>query len=134
MERDFERFRGEPNEDPAKRLYVTLSTQNQILLNRRAYELLGRPSAVHLYYSRERDAIGIEVTSPRLNNAFPVMPNGPAGWRISAAPFCRHFNISVETTSKFVQPEFKGNTLTLKLGEIVSVARPKRRRPKPKAK
>jgi hypothetical protein len=134
MERDFERFRGEPNEDRATRLYITLSPTSNIILNRKAYEMLGRPATVHLYYSRERDAIGIEVTSPRFNNAFPVMPNGPTGYRISAAPFCRHFNISVETTSKFIQPEFKGNTLTLKLGETISVARPKRRRKPAKAK
>ena len=130
MEKDFERFQAGPNEALRNRVYVTLSPTRNIVLNRRAYELLGRPQAVRLYYSRERGAIGLEVSSPRFNEAFPVMPNGPSGYRISAAPFCRHFNISPEETLKFITPELNGLTMTLKLSETVSVARPKRKRPK----
>ena len=56
--------------------------------------------------------------------------NGPVGYRISAAPFCRHFGISVESTVKFISPEFDGESLLLNLGETISVARPGRRRTK----
>ena len=129
MEKDFERFQAGPNEALRNRVYVTLSPTRNIVLNRRAYELLGRPQAVRLYYSRERRAIGLEVSSPRFNEAFPVMPNGPSGYRISAAPFCRHFNITPDTTLKFVDPEIVGQTMLLKLHQTISVARPKRTRP-----
>ena len=128
MDKDFERFQGGPNEALRNRVYVTLSPTRNIVLNRRAYELLGRPQAVRLYYSRERAAIGLEVVSPRFNEAFPVVQNGPSGYRISAAPFCRHFNIAPEETLKFITPELNGLTMTLKLSETVSVARPKRSR------
>ena len=127
MDRDFERFRGGPNEALQDRLYVTLSPTRNIVLNRNAYERLGRPAAVRLYFSRTRDCIALEVASGNFNDAFPVVANGLSSWRISAAPFCRHFNISVDTTVKFVAPNLEGDTLTLNLAETISVARPKRR-------
>ena len=125
MERDFERFRGGPNEAASKRVHITISPAKLILLNRNAYEMIGKPEAVYLYFSRERDSIGIEPTSPRFNQAFPVIPSGH-GWRINAAPFCRHFNIHVDTTLKFLDPAITRNSVLLKLSETVSVARRKR--------
>jgi hypothetical protein len=129
MHRDFERFRGGPNEAMSKRLHVTISPAKLILLNRNVYNLLGRPAAVHLGYSRQRDAIAIEPTSARFNDAFPLVAN-PCNWRINAAPFCRHFGISIDTTLKFIDPELDGNTLYLKLGHTVSVGGRKRRKKK----
>ncbi len=128
MDRDFEKFIAGPNEALQSRVYVTLSPTRNIVLNRNAYERLGRPGAVRLYYSRTRDCIGVEPASPSFNDSFPVMANGPSGWRISSAPFCRHFNISPETTVKFIAPEFNGTSMLLNLAETISVARPKRRR------
>src|SRR5689334_11788676 len=119
MDRDFERFRGGPNEALAKRLHVTISPQKLILINRKLYIEIGRPEAVHLGYSRERDTIAIEPASPRLSDAFPLVAN-PRNWRINAAPFCRHFGIEIDTTLKFIRPEIIGNTLLLKLSETVS--------------
>ena len=130
MDQDFERFQGGPTEALRNRVYVTLSPTRNIVLNRRAYELLGKPPAVRLYYSRQRNAIGLEASSPRFNESFPVVPNGPSGYRISAAPFCRHYNISPDETLKFIAPEINGQSMMLKLRETISVARPKRKRPK----
>ena len=131
MDKDFEKFQGRPTEALRNRVYVTLSPKRNIVLNRRAYELLGRPQAVRLYFSRDRSAIGLEPVSPRFNDAFPLMPNGSAGYRISAAPFCRHYNIAPDETLKFIAPEVDGHSMMLKLGETISVARPRRRRTKP---
>jgi len=125
MERDIEIFRAGPNEARSKRLNVTVSPTLTIRLNRNVYELLGRPDAMRLGYTRERDAIWAEPVSPRFNEAFPVIPDGK-GYRLNAAPFCRHFNIHPETTVKFVAPEIVGQTMLLKLRETISVARPKR--------
>ncbi len=49
-------------------------------------------------------------------------------WRINAAPFCHHFNITPDATLKFVDPAIDGQSMMLKLRETISVARPKRRR------
>jgi hypothetical protein len=129
LDREFERFRGGPNEALSKRVHVTISSKNLILLNRNAYILLGKPAAVYLNFSKARDVIAVEPTSPRLQGAFPVIVNG-AGWRINAAPFCRHFNIDVDTTLKFVSPDIHHNAMFLNLAETISVERPKRMKKK----
>lgn len=120
MDREFERFRGGPNEAASKRVHVTISPAKLILLNRNIYYQMGRPAAVFLNYSRSRDVIALEPANPRIAESFPVMPNG-TGWRVNAAPFCRHFGISIESTLKFVHPELIGTCLHLKLAETVAV-------------
>ena len=129
MDVDFESFQGRPNVALRNQIHVTVNPNRVIVLNRTAYQRIGRPQAVRLYYSRQRHAIGIEAVSPRFNEAFPVVPTGPSGYRICAAPFCRHFGLAPATTLKFISPEIKGQSMTLKLRETVSVARPRRSRP-----
>ncbi len=129
MERDFERFQGGANEAISKRLHVTISPAKLILLNRNLFNALGRPSAVRLSYSRARDIIAIEPADTRQAEAFPVMPDS-CGWRINSAPFCRHFNIEVDTTLKFIKPEIVDGALYLKLNETISVGGRKRRKKK----
>lgn len=129
LDRDFERFHGGPNEPASKRLHVTISPAKLILLNRNVYHLIGKPAAVYLNYSRARDIIAIEPASPRVPDSFPVIQN-PYNWRINAAPFCRNFNIDIDTQLKFIRPELEGNALMLKLGETVSVGGRKKREKK----
>lgn len=127
MDRDFQRFPGGPNEAASKRLHATITPERLIRINRNIHELLGKPDAVRLYYSEKRDSIGVEASNSRLNDAFPVKPSGKT-FRINAAPFMRHFNIHVDSTLKFVAPEIVGRELFLKLGETISVSRPKAQR------
>jgi len=126
MDRDFERFHGGANEAISKRLHITISPAKLILLNRNMFDALGKPGAVFLNFSSVRDTIAIEPASPRLPETFPVVKTG-ASWRINAAPFCRHFNIAVDTTLKFLHPDVVGNALYLKLNETISVGRRKRK-------
>jgi hypothetical protein len=125
MEKEFEVFRGGPNEALSKRLYVTIGPVNQILLNRNIYIQMGRPEAVHLGFDRVRSIIAIEPASPRLNDSFPVVAN-LYNYRINAAPFCRHFGIKIDTRLKFISPDLVGNTLQLDLRHVVSVGGRKR--------
>jgi len=106
---------------------VTINPQRLLRFNSHTYQMLGKPDAVRLYFSEKRDMIGVEVSSPRLNDAFPVMPTG-TGFRVNAAPFLRHFNICVDRTLKFVNPEISGRELFLNLGEVISVAIKKRKK------
>ncbi len=129
LEREFERFHGGPNEAASKRLHVTISPAKLILLNRNVYNLLGKPSAVYLNFSRTRDIIALEPASPRVPESFPVIQN-TCNWRINAAPFCRHFNIDIDTQLKFIRPELEGSALMLKLTETISVGGRKRRKRK----
>jgi hypothetical protein len=127
MDRDFEPFLGGPNEAASKRVHITLSPANLLLMNRNLYTLMGKPDAVRFGYSRKRDIISIEPSSPRLNNSFPVIPSGKS-FRINVAPFCRHFNIRFDTTRKFLDPELVGRTLHIKPNQTISVSRQRRKR------
>lgn len=128
MDREFETFRGGANEAISNRLHVTISPAKLILLNRNLFNKLGRPEAVSLSYSRRRDIIAVKPISARMNEAFPVAPTGHS-FRINAAPFCRHFNIKIDQTLRFVAPAIEGEgILHLNLNETVSVARTHRRK------
>ena len=91
------------------------------------YRRLGKPDAVFLNYSRERDIIAVEPTSPRFNASFPVVAN-PMNYRINAAPFCRHYGIKIDIQLKFIDPEITGEALYLDLKHTVSVGRKKRKK------
>ena len=109
---------------------VTLTKVNVLTFNKNTYEKLGRPPAVYLYYSRKRELIAVEpVSSERLPEAFPVLTKS-TGYRINAAPLCRHFGIALKTSVRFINPEMRNGKLELKLTETVSVAQPRKRRTK----
>lgn len=122
IERDFEKYRGGPTVDPNVRVHVSLAPNGRMILNRKAYELIGKPPAVNLYYSRVTDTIAVEpVSNPKLAESLPVIQQKATSVRINAAPFCRHFNIRVPATSRFITPEPRNGRLMLKLSEIVVV-------------
>ncbi len=129
LEKNYEKFHG----GPAARLgqlaepRVTINRRSLIYLNRKAYEALGSPKAVALYYSREDDSIAIESAYPRFAENFPVIPK-QEGWAIHASTFCRHFGISVPKTERFLRPDLnKEGALILNLRETVTVGGIKRR-------
>ena len=124
LERDYEKFRGGANKPTSERVHVTLSPRGVIAINKKCFAMLGKPPAVYLYYSREKDNIAIEpVSSPLLADAFPVQQKKDTGWIIRASPFCRNFRIRVDSTTKFIDPEVRDGKLILKLSETVSVKR-----------
>lgn len=104
LERDFEKFEGGPVVSTRDRVHVTLSALGVIYLNQTAYEHFGKPAAVALYYSRERDTIAIEPANPRFEKSFPVK-QCQNGWRILAGPFLGHFNIRTTNTIRFAGAE-----------------------------
>lgn len=130
MDRSFEKFRGGPTKPAQDRMHVTINKINVISLNKNAHRHLGGPMAVYLFFSREQDTIAIEPSSPRLPESFPVLEKNSSGWRVNAAPFCRHFGIDIDTTLKFIDPEIRDGALHLKLSETVSVAQVKKKRRK----
>ena len=122
IEREFEKYRGGPTEDPRVRVHVSLAPNGRMILNRKAYEMIGKPPAVYLYFSRTTDTIAVEpVSSPRIAEALPVVQEKKTSVRVNAAPFCRHFNIRVPATSRFIRPEVRNGRLILKLSEVVQI-------------
>ena len=120
MDRDLEKFLGGPNKPAQERMRVTLNKVNVLTFNRNVWKQLGKPDAVYLYYSRIRDLIALEpVHSNQLPAAFPVLTK-TTGFRINAAPFCRHFRIRLDRTLRFIAPDIRDGKLELKLAETVS--------------
>jgi hypothetical protein len=130
LTRDFEKFQGGPTLPSSEKMHVTISPRHIVLINANAYRLMGKPQAVHLYYSREKDTIAVEPTSPRLPMAFPLKEKHNS-WHIHTAPFCRHFGIRPATTLRFINPSIdEGGRLTLKLSETVTTSKGPRRKKK----
>jgi hypothetical protein len=122
IEREFEKYRGGPTEDPKVRVHVSLSPVGRLILNHKAYAMIGKPPAVYLYYSRVTDTIAVEpVTAARVAESLPVIQEKKTSVRVNAAPFCRHFNIRMPATSRFISPKVVNGRLMLKLSETVVV-------------
>jgi hypothetical protein len=130
LDRKFEKFLGGPTQPLELRVRVSLGKRNVILMNRKCYQMLGKPTAVYLHFSRADDIIAIEpVHSYRLPAAFPVRVYDTT-FSINAAPFCRHFGIKLDATQQFISPEIRDGALQLKLSETITITRKRRMKKK----
>lgn len=129
IDRKYEKFLAGENKASQDIVYVSLSKNNLIKLNRTAHRELGSAPAVCLYYSSHDDTIAIEpVSSPRLPATFRVKPSGSGSFQINAAPFCRHHNIQFEATRRFITPDIRDGRLYVDLGRTIIVQHPKKKR------
>src|SRR5688572_1261922 len=111
-DREFEKFLGGPTPRKDDRVYVTIDKRYVISLNKNLYQLLGKPAAVYLHYSRMNDVIAVEpMDNPRLPAAFPLSERSGGGWRINASPFCKHFGIRLDPTERFIHPDLRDGKL-----------------------
>ena len=127
----FEKFMGGPTPSPHERIHITINPQYVLGFNKKCYQILGKPPAVYLHYSREDHIIAIEpVHSFRMPAAFPVKAKTSVGWRISASPFCKHYGIRIDSTERFIRPQLSddGKMLLLKLTETVTVRQLRRKK------
>lgn len=95
-----------PTKARAERIHATINRKNTILINGNLHTRLGNPEAVKLLFDRVNSVIGIVAVPATLANSFPVTV--PAAGRhrlIRATPFCRHFGISIDSTTYFREPE-----------------------------
>ena len=130
LERDFEKFAAGPLESEDKRLHVTMRRKGVIYLNGNVHRLLGKPEAVSLFFSRERETIAICPADVRRRESFPLVKQAN-GWRIRSSPFFRHYEIKVSTTQRFIRPEYTADGyLLLELRQTINSPA---RRPKIKA-
>ncbi|MBK8467390.1 MAG: hypothetical protein IPL32_16360 [Chloracidobacterium sp.] len=133
LDRKFEKFLGGPIEPPEQRIHVSIDSRNVISLNAKSYSMIGKPVGAWLHFSRVDDTIAIEpVDSLMLTGVFPFRANG-SGRYLNAASFCRNFGITLDTTFRFLSPEFKDGALHLKMKETIVIARRRKYQRKPKA-
>ena len=131
LERNWEKFNGGPAlsvRSARETLRVTINQKGLIYMNARAYQALGRPKAVAIYYNREDDAIALEPAYPRFIQNFPVVKH-MYGWMVHTSSFCRHFRIAIPSTQRFIRPEItQEGQLILKLRETVTVGGARRKK------
>ena len=121
LDRKWEKFRGGPKASSKEEVRVTINAKGLIYFNARAYQAIGRPKAVALYYSREDDSIAIEPAYERFAENFQVVRK-KTGWAIHASTFCRHYKIRVPDTERFLRPDLTNEgQLILNLRETVNV-------------
>lgn len=105
MARHWERFMEGPFIPSRGRMHVTLNRKGVFLMNQNAYEALGKPKAVVLFFERATSMIGISREHERLRESFPMNLRQDMYWTINAIPFCRKFGIRIDGTEAFVDPE-----------------------------
>ena len=106
----------------SERVHVTIDHKGRIFLNQKALKMMGSPLAVYLYYNREKDMIILEPTDAlRAKPAFLLKDTQGTGKTIWANPFCRHFNIKLPGTVRFIMPDTDAvGRMYLKLRETVN--------------
>ena len=83
---------------------MTLNKRGQFNINKRAYNMLGSPQAVVLYFDKASSVIGLSPAPPKLTEAFPV--NEKDGYfTVNGISFARHYGIHIDTTEAFLDPE-----------------------------
>ena len=122
LEKQWEKFRGGParaahGEEPR----VTINCKGLIYFNAKAYMAFGSPKAVAIYYNREDDAIALEPAYPRFSENFQVVKK-QTGYAIHASTFCRHYQIRVPNTERFLRPDLTNEgQMILNLRQTVTV-------------
>ncbi len=104
MARHWEKFTAGPTVSSRDRIHVTLNRRGVFQFNRKAYEHIGSPKAVVLFFEKATSMIGISEAHPQLREAFPVKTDGVC-FRLHGRPFCRHFGIEIDGTEAFADPD-----------------------------
>ena len=94
----WEVFEEGENKPFSERVHITLNRKHVFCLNANIYEML--------MFDRRENVIGLNPAPAGTKGAFSVRPLGLKGSHkiIRAAPFCRHFGISLDCTSAFIAP------------------------------
>jgi hypothetical protein len=124
----WEVFRGGQTVRGKQQLTISINKNMVLRLNPYAREILGKPDAVLLMFDKKESVIALAPTHANDPDRFDLKSksNGQ-DWVVHTAPFCRHHNITVEQTERFVKPGLtREGYLTLDLKQTVLV---RRRRP-----
>lgn len=106
MVREWKVFKGEPTAPIRDRLRVTLNPRGAILINRKAFEVMGRPEAAVLMYDERQQTIGLQPARVGEQYAFPLKRKDKVTHRtIYAWPFCKFFKLKPQKTVVFTNPE-----------------------------
>jgi hypothetical protein len=96
------KFEGKPYTRNDSIPRVTLGPQKAMLLNHAAFEMMGSPAAVELFFDAGLKRIGVKPTKPSHDHGFEVKQKKDSHYRvIYAGAFCNHFGLELERTVQF---------------------------------
>lgn len=85
-----------------RQIRVSLGTKKDFHFNGAAYEALGEPIAVEMFFDEVGKRIGFKKSDPTLPNAFHLVRRTQSTFhQISAATFCNRFGIRAHTRVTF---------------------------------
>lgn len=97
-------------------LHVSMSPYGTMLLSRKAYEALGKPSHVVMLWDGDTDTIGLRPVPPRTLNAFKLYDSGRSGaYRFHALRFVTKYEIKLDYTVRFPTAAIEDGVLLLEL-------------------
>ncbi len=108
---------------PVKGPAGTVQARGAFTLNAAALEHLGNPDAVHLYFDREDNRIGVESADPGSPYAYATRPAGKGVSRlISAKTFMDAYGVPYDRTVP-VRVSLEGEMVVLDVAALVGGAR-----------
>ena len=100
---DWQEFEGGQVGERYLRTRVTLNVEGCFYIGRKAFEALGMPEAVNLYFDAGGSRVGVKAV-PSGEKTFKVVQSSQAKGRyghLRAATFCRHYGIIPEARIEF---------------------------------
>lgn len=115
MINDFEVYerRAKP---PAETAIATLHASGDWAVNEAAYDLLKRPAAVLLMYSRSHQTVGLKAAKPGDPNAYPVRnQGGRRSFVVAARSFSKYYGIPTGKVHRYPVSVTENGVLTIDL-------------------
>jgi hypothetical protein len=100
---DWQEFEGGQMGERYLRTRVTLNVEGCFYFGKKAFEAIGMPEAVKLYFDAGGSRIGVKAAE-RDEKTFTMLHSKPENGRygiLRAATFCRHYKIIPETRIEF---------------------------------
>lgn len=110
--REWEEYDGGPRDRHKGRMHVTLNRRGMLLLNRTAYDALGRPDAAKLLFDRRRKIIGVRAAEPNDLRPFTFKTYRNGSHReLQIHAFCVAYESVPTETIAFVNPTVDQNNI-----------------------
>ncbi len=113
---------------PAKEPMVTLQTRGTALMNKAAFEMLGKPAGVELFWSKEHRVMGMRPAHPQAPDAYPVRkPTKADAALVSIQKFRVVYGLD-RSVSRRYRPKLVEGTMYIDIEEPIEEAVSPRRR------
>ncbi len=132
MIKQWDVFTETANSRRSNSLRVSLSKRSLFAVNQLGYEALNKAEAIELMFDKVNKLIGMRPCPPEQKNAFKLRQQGKSNsYYVRARAFCAYYNIKVNQTVVFDEPEVdEDGVLTLDLNKVTEISPRKPRKPK----